>query len=208
MIEPYNAKYLSPSKEFRRLSLLLQIKENSNISQHTLADRSHLSSSMVNVYIREMTEEELLTVSGNSNRTISYHLTEKGNKYLYKHFLAFSAETVQIYASVKREITRLLKQFESRGIRTLVLYGASDTAEIVNAAIQQTRLVVIGVIDSDPAKQGQLFNNGTIIQSPENLSHIAPDAVLITSFARQNEIHENIEKLGSPDIKILKLANI
>ncbi|MBF0200687.1 MAG: winged helix-turn-helix transcriptional regulator [Desulfamplus sp.] len=207
MIEPYHSKYLSPSKEFRKLSLLLLIKDGANISQHTLAEKSHLSSSMVNVYIKDLADEALITVSGKSNRTIRYHLTEKGKKFLYKNFLEFSAETVQIYASVKREIIRLLRQFESLGIKNIVLYGASDTAEIVTAAIQHTQITVIGVIDSDPAKHGKIFNGHTI-RSPEAIKSIIPDGILITSFAHQNEIHDNIEKLASPGVQILKLANL
>lgn len=207
MIAPYKTTFFSPSKEYRYLSLLLLIKEMPKASQHQLAEKSHLSSSMVNIYIRELSKEGLISVSGETNRSIRYHLTEKGQKKLFKDFLTFSAETVQIYASAKKEITRLLKQYEARGIRTLVLYGASDTAEIVIAAIQQTRLVVIGIVDGDAAKQGQLFN-GTQIQPPAAIPQIAPDAVLITSFARQNEIYENIEKLAPPGIQILKLANL
>ena len=162
---------------------------------------------MVNIYIKELNNEGLISISGETNRTTQYHLTEKGQKKLFKDFLSFSAETVQIYASAKKEIIRLLKQYETQGIRTLVLYGASDTAEIVITAIQKTRLVVIGIVDGDPAKQGQLFN-GTQIQPPGAMPHIDPDAVLITSFARQNEIYENIEKLCPPGIQILKLANL
>ena len=207
MIEPYNSMYLSPGKQFRRLSLLLLIKDNAHTSQHALAEESHLSSSMVNIYIKELSKNGLITASGSSNRTFEYHLTKSGRDFLNKHFLAFSAETVQLYASVKKEILKLLRQFEAKGIRTLVLYGASDTAEIVNAALQNTRMIVIGIIDSDPAKQGKLFN-GNIIQPPDNIPEIAPDAVLITSFGRQNEIHEITEKLLPPEIHILKLINL
>jgi len=207
LIEPYNSLYLSPSKEFRRLSLLLLIKGNAHISQHALAEKSHLSSSMVNIYIKELSKDGLITASGNSNRTFEYHLTENGESFLNRQFLAFSAETVQLYASVKHEFIRILKQFESTGIRTLVLYGASDTGEIVNAAIQNTRMVVIGVIDSDPAKHGKLFSD-KIIQPPESLPAIAPDAVLITSFAHQNAIYQNIQQLVSSETKILKLTNL
>ncbi len=207
MIQPYNSKYFSPSKEFRRLSLLLLIKANAHISQHGLAEKSHLSSSMVNIYIKELSKEGLIRIAGNSNRTFEYHLTMAGKSFLDKHFLEFSAETVQLYAAVKKEFIRILRQFESTGIRTLVLYGASDTGEIVYAAIQHTRMAVLGVIDSDPVKHGKLFRD-KIIQSPDYISEIAPDAVLITSFARQNEMHEQIKKHVSSEIQILKLVNL
>jgi predicted transcriptional regulator len=187
--------------------LLLLIKDNAHISQHGLAQESHLSSSMVNVYIKELAKEGLIRISGNSNRTIAYHLTHSGKSFLDKHFLEFSAETVQLYAAVKKEFIRILRQYESKGIRTLVLFGASDTGEIVYAAIQYTRMAVLGVIDSDPAKHGKLFRD-KIIQPPVYLPEIAPDAVLITSIARQDEIQEQIEKMIPSNINILKLVNL
>lgn len=178
-----------------------------NSSQHHIAEKSHLSSSMVNIYIKELKQAGLITVSGKTNRTTEYHLTEKGQKKLFQDFISFSSEAVQIYAAVKREIIRLLKRYEINGIRTVVLYGASDTAEVVLSAIPHTRLVVIGIVDGNPAKQGHLFN-GTLIQAPETISQIDPDAVLITSFARQDEIYNNIKTIIGDNIEVLTLTEL
>nr|WP_319394463.1 MarR family winged helix-turn-helix transcriptional regulator [uncultured Desulfobacter sp.] len=207
MIIPYTTTYFSPSKEYRRLSILMLIKDMPHSSQHVLAQKSHLSSSMVNIYIKELKQACLITVSGKTNRTTEYHLTPKGEKKLFQDFISFSSEAVQIYASVKREIIRVLKRYETSGIRTIVLYGASDTAEIVVSAIPNTRLVVIGIVDGDAAKQGHIFN-GTLIQAPEAISQIDPDAVLITSFARQDEIYNNIESIIDDNIEVLTLTDL
>nr|WP_319492715.1 winged helix-turn-helix transcriptional regulator [uncultured Desulfobacter sp.] len=207
LIIPYTTTYFSPSKEYRRLSILMLIKDMPHSSQHVLAQKSHLSSSMVNIYIKELKQAGLITVSGKTNRTTEYHLTPKGEKKLFQDFISFSSEAVQIYASVKREIIRVLKRYETSGIRTIVLYGASDTAEIVVSAISNTRLVVIGIVDGDAAKQGHIFN-GTLIQAPEAISQIDPDAVLITSFARQDEIYNNIESIIDDNIEVLTLTDL
>lgn len=81
------------------------------------------------------------------------------------------------------------------------------TAEVVVSAIPHTRLVVIGIVDGDPAKQGHLFN-GTLIQAPETISQIDPDAVLITSFAHQDEIYNNIKMIIDDNIEILTLTEL
>ena len=183
------------------------IKDMPHSSQHLIAQKSHLSSSMVNIYIKELKQAGLITVSGKTNRTTEYHLTPEGQKKLFQDFISFSSEAVQIYAGVKREIIRLLKRYETNGIRTVVLYGASDTAEVVASAIPHTRLVVIGIVDGDRTKQGHIFN-GTLIQAPEAISQIDPDAVLITSFARQDEIYNNIESSVGEDIEVLTLTEL
>ena len=108
---------------------------------------------------------------------------------------------------MKREIAKILSGLYEEGIRTVVLFGAADTAEVVHLAIKETRLVMIGVVDSDVSKHGKPFN-GLIIQPPEEIRRIQPDAVIITSFARQEEIHGYLKKLIGKKIKVRKLSDL
>jgi len=201
MVEPYNAEYLEPSKQYRRFSLLLCINKYPDISQKILGEKTCLSSSMVNNYIKELSKDGLLMVAGTSNRSMTYHLTPEGRACLSQSFLGFSAEIVQFYASVRREIVDILAESYLEGIRTMVLYGASDTAEIVYSAIQKTEVVVTGVVDNDPNKIGKLFF-GSVIQSPSRINEIRPDALIVTSFARQNEILASLEGNVNKNIQI------
>jgi len=207
MIKPYKSKYLSPTKAFRRLAMLLSIHHSPKASQHQIAKGTHLSSSMVNNYIKLLKQEQLITISGKTNRTQSYHLTDSGVDDLRESLLSYSAEIVQLYASVKLKITQILKGFYNEGIRTIVLFGVAETAEVVHAALKDTRLVMIGVVDSDMVKQGKPFN-GLFIQSPDQLKQIRPDAVVITSFARQEEILKNIKKLVGKEIEVKKISDL
>jgi len=162
---------------------------------------------MVNNYIKCLQDEGTITVNGKTNRTKSYHLTSCGRNELRESLLAYSSEIVQLYSAVKREITQILNEFYQENIRTLVLFGVAETAEVVFAAIKESQLVVIGVVDSDPAKQGKSFN-GIIVQEPEKLEEINPDAVVITSFGKQEEIYECIRKLVGDKIKVKKLSDV
>ncbi len=207
MIQPFNSKYLTPTKYLRSLSILMCIHHESTVSQNTIAERTCLSSSMVNNYIKKLKQEKLITVSGKTNRTQSYHLTQSGMKYLRKHLLAHSASVVQIYIEIKREISAILKNFCDEGISTVALFGVAETAEVVYAAIQNTALKVVDVVDSDIIKQGKIFN-GYVIKPPQHLKKIKPDAVVITSFAWQEEIYSNIRQIIGRDIKIIKLSDI
>ena len=207
MIEPFNSKYLLPTKEFRCLSVLFAINESSENSQSVIGGMTNLSSSMVNNYIKCFKKDDLITVTGKTNRTQNYFLTDKGRKVLTKSLLGYSAEIVQLYSAVKKEISYILSGFYEDGVRTVVLFGAAETAEIVHSAIKDTDLVVIGVVDNSEDKQGKLFN-GQKIRKPEDIRKINPDAVVITSFARQEEIYTYLENLVGDTIKIKKLSTL
>jgi len=207
MIRPVSSRFLSPTKRLRRLSVLLTIHESPKISQHAIGRKSGISSSMVNNYIKRLKQEGLITVSGTTNRTQSYHLTASGQKALRESILLYSTDIVQLYGLVKRELAKILNGYYEEGIRTVVLFGAAETAEVVHSAIKETPLVMIGVIDSDASKQGKPFN-GLIIQPPEQLKRIHPDAVIITSFARQEEIHKHVRQLVCDQVQIKKLSDL
>ena len=207
MIEPFHSKYLLPTKEFRCLSVLFAINESPDNSQSDIGDKTNLSSSMVNNYIKSFKHEDLITVTGNTNRTQNYYLTEKGRAVLSQSLLGYSAEIVQLYSAVKKEISHILTVFYEGGIRTVVLFGAAETAEIVHAAIKDTDLVVIGIVDSSKDKHGKPFN-GLTIRKPEDIKKIKPDGVIITSFARQEEIYNDLLNLVGDSIKIKKLSTL
>ena len=88
-----------------------------------------------------------------------------------------------------------------------MLFGVAETAEVVFAALGNSPLIVIGVIDSDSTKQGQPFN-GLIVQAPQKLEEINPDAVLVTSFGKQDEIYACIQDLVGDKIQIKKLTDV
>lgn len=207
MIKPFNSKFLTPTMKFRRLSVLLAIRNSPRISQHKIGEATHLSGSMVNNYIKAFQREKLIRVSGKTNRTQTYHLTPSGQDELMSSLLAYSAEIIQLYSAAKREVSERLHILEAEGIRRICLFGAAETAEVVYTATRGTKLNVIAVVDSDPAKQGMPFN-GLTIRPPEALKDLETDAVVITSFGRQEEIYQHVKEIAGHHIKVKRLSDL
>jgi DNA-binding MarR family transcriptional regulator len=207
MIQPFNADFLTPTKKFRRLSVLLAVHGSPRISQHKMAQMIHLSSSMVNNYLKELQDQGLILMSGQTNRTQSYHLTSSGRNELMSLLLAYSAEIIQLYSAAKREVTARLNRLCSEQVHSIALFGAAETAEVVYAALKGTPLKVKAILDSDPRKQGRPFNDLTI-ESPDRLKGLDVDAVVITSYARQKEIHHCIHQIVGEDIRVKKLSDL
>ncbi len=207
MIKPFHLTFFNPTRQSRLLSVLFSISENPDASQHKIAGTTSLSSSMVNNYIKLLEREGLIFIEGNTNRTKQYKLSSEGLGMLRQSLLEYSAEIVRLYTSVKEEVSNILEQFYRDGIRTIVLFGVAETAEIVYAAAKELPISIIGVLDSDRAKQGRLFN-GLKIQSPMVIKKLRPDAVVITSFGRQEEIYQQVRKLTKNSIEIKKLLTV
>jgi len=207
MIRLTESSFHTPAIKLRRLSVLLAIHDSPRISQHKIAQLADLSSSMVNNYMKRLQTEGLVKVTGKTNRTQGYHLTPAGQKELLNLILDYSAENIRLYSAAKKQVTDRLQRFYSEGIRTLALFGAAETAEVVHAALKDTLLVVKGIVDSNPGKQGSRFN-GFVVQPPDSLRTMNADAVLITSFARQEEIYGCIQDVLGQQAQVKRLSDL
>lgn len=187
-------KYLSPTKELRELYLLVAVESFSAISQSEMAKYAGISSSMVNSYIKEFQKKGYIEVKGETNRSIRYYLTHKGKEHKNKLLIDFAVEIIQTYTSVKMEFIKRLEEFYKQGLKKAVLYGASETGEVVLAAAKDSPVRIVDIVDSDVKKHGKMFH-GYKILSPALLSELDVDGVIITSFGKQEEIYQSIKYL-------------
>ena len=207
MIQPIRSGFLTPATRLRRLSVLLAVHDSPSLSQHKIARITRMSSSMVNSYIKRLTKEGLIQITGNTNRNQGYHLTSSGHDELMVMILQYSAEIIQLYTGAKARVAERLHNLHLEGIRSIALFGAAETAEVVYAALKDTPLGVLGIVDSDPGKQGKRFN-GFTVQSPASLVDMNADAVVITSFAKQEEIYRDIRQVLGDETRIKRLSDL
>jgi DNA-binding MarR family transcriptional regulator len=207
MIHQIELSFHTPAIKLRRLSVLLAIQDSPQLSQHKIAQLTDLSSSMVNNYMKRLQKEGLVKVTGKTNRTQGDHLTPDGQKELLSLFLDYSAEIVRLYSATKKQVADRLHRLHSEGIRSIALFGAAETAEVVHAALKDMPLEVKGIVDSNPGKQGARFN-GFVVQPPDSLKSMNADAVLITSFARQEEIYGCIQRILGQEAQVRRLSDL
>jgi predicted transcriptional regulator len=199
-------KFLKHSPLLKRLLILAAIEKNSQLSQNNLAKEVGLTSSMVNNYIRELSKKNLITIKGETNRTMSYNLTSQGLKEKMTLLIAYTIETTGLYQYAKLEFARKLQKFYEEGIHTAVLFGAGETAEILHNASKSLNLKIIGIVDNDSFKQGKHFGS-MVIQSPDIIEQLKPDGVIIASIARQDEIYKQIHSLTAKGIAIKTISD-
>jgi len=187
-----NKAYYRPSKAARYLAILDTLAQDSQVSQSELGRRSNLSGAMVNQYLKEMVDKEFIEYERVNGKSFRYLLTERGEAKRRAMFFSFSSETVQIYTALKSSIMRKLVMLRAKGIVKLALFGASETCEIVQQALRTMgSFEVAALVDNDPDKHGKTLG-GNVISPPQLLETVRPQAVVITSFGCQEEIHRQL----------------
>jgi len=197
-------EFFHPTKIMRELFVLLCLDEAENVSQHELARRIGVSSSMANNYMKQLVGQGMVTISGHTNRTMKYAVTRKGNGRLTGLMSIYSREIARLYSIAKQEVEKRLLQLHRQGIKTVVLFGAAETGELVYGAAKNTPLRIVGWVDSDKAKQ-QLRFGEIRVSSPERIESFRPNAVLIASSGKAEEIRRQLGHLPQKGIAVVTL---
>lgn len=201
-----NKTYYRPSKAARYLAILDTLAQDGQVSQSELGRRANLSGAMVNQYLKEMAGKKLIEFERVNGKSFRYLLTDEGETSRRTMFSSFSSETVQIYTALKAAIVHKLANLKSRGMVKLILFGASETCEIVLQALRASSgFEVMALVDNDPAKAGKSLG-GHVISPPVVLDSLRPQAVVITSYGCQEEIHGQLRELyGQHNVEIIRL---
>jgi len=191
-----DGKYIRPSKETRVLAILDSLAQDSALSQYELGRRLKLSGAMVNQYLKLLQEQNLIEYRPVNGKSYRYVLTSGGERSRRQMFSDYSSETIRLYTNIKDFILSKLLMLERRGRKKISLFGASETCEVVLSALRDTGFQVVTVVDNDASKHGVLFH-GYVISSPLVLDHVDCQAVVITSFGRQDEIHQQLQPVST-----------
>ena len=95
---------LKPSRECREMAVLAEIGKNAVVSQRSLARAAGVSATMINAYVDDLVGRGLLDVTGDTNRTYRYHLTESGRLRHEEIFRQLRLEVFELYAQLKHEL--------------------------------------------------------------------------------------------------------
>ena len=156
MIET-SLRFFKPNRWLRELFLLLGFEQNPAMSQHDIAKLAGISSSMAHNYVKYFVDTGLITVQGETNRTMQYLVTTAGKDCTRDLLAGYFEEVVHLYALAKKEFERKLLNLYRQGLHAAVLFGAAETGELVYNAARHTPLRIIGVVDNDVRKQHQKF---------------------------------------------------
>ena len=104
------------------------------------------------------------------NKSYTYEPTEAGEDLRRSRYAAYSSELVRLYSALKGCIREKVASLETKGIRKIALFGASETGEVVLSALADTQFDVLAVVDNDPEKQGKMFKgHGAVLLLWERL---------------------------------------
>jgi len=197
-------EFFGPRKLCRELNMLVLIGDNPLVSQHVLAREIGITPTMVNNYMKYLTDKNMVSVEGKTNRQTKYFLTPKGKRRRRMLLNKYITEVSGLYSACKMEFRRRLNEFHRNGIKRVIFFGAAETGEIAYQAASTTALEIVGIVDNDPNKHHKKLGD-IEIRPPSCIEELSPDGVIITALAHPGEIYQQLLPLKEKGIVIKKL---
>lgn len=187
-----------------RHQLLGELQRNTHVSQRALARRLGVAVGTVNRLISDLMESGYVQVFNRSVRPFAYRVTGDGERF--QRHLSHEVFSTAI-ANVRRLEERIrgtLADVQSRGVRRLVFYGAGTIMEITSRLARELGLDVIAVVDDNSEKHGTR-RGGLLVQAPQAIDELRPDAVLITTLRHAETIQLKLDASLHSSIEVWEL---
>lgn len=199
-------KFFSPTSDLKELLLLQHIEKKPDTTQNEIAKVISGAPSMVNVYIDNLEKKNYMVRDYQSAKIVYYNITLEGIKRKNYLLINYMRELLDLYRLAKENIEKFLVEIERKRYSNLLIYGAGEVAETILGVIRdrnKNTLKVLAIIDDDENIQGKELLGYNII-SRKDITEYEHDAVVVTSYAYEDEIIKKLKELNYSEDKIIR----
>ncbi len=190
-------------QDLRSLQLLEEIDNNHSPSQRDLAQKLNISLGLVNSFIKRLATKGYVKITTIPRNRVKYILTPKGFAEKSRLTYEFIQYSFHFYKRALRDIEDLLNDFQKKGVKKVVFYGANDLAEIAFISLRGTDIQLTGVADEE--KQGKDFL-GFTVKSITELKKAGFDRIIVTTIDSKEAQLDKLLGKKIPREKIVMLG--
>ena len=189
-------------KDIRTLHILESVERDSPPSQRDLARELGISLGLVNAFVKRLVKKGYFKVTHIPKNRIRYMLTPEGAAEKTRLTYAYIQHSYKLYKNVNQKLRQMIFEMEGKGIRRIILFGASDLAEIAYLLLPESQIQVIGIVDDD--KVGKKIAGNTV-STLDLLRTASYDSILITSLEPTVNVLKMLKDTGIAREKITTL---
>jgi len=168
----------TPESDLRELRVLEQIENNPHVSQRQLASELGVALGVANACVSTLVRKGLIKIRGESNRSLTYHLTKQGVLHKAALALEWTNNTITDYVTARATVRSQLDALVDRGIARVALLGADEAAELIALIAPQAGITVLGAIDAGGRRIADTLA-GVPVTAADTLGPATVDAVLV-----------------------------
>jgi len=163
--------------------ILDEFVKESTVTQRALADRLGIALGLVNAYIKRLYKKGYIKIKTLPRNKIKYIITPKGlaekTKLTYKYMLY----SITYFNRVRLKIETTYAVMAERRIRTVLLWGDGELAELCYISTRGFPIAIAGVVGNKRAEHAFF---GKDVYTARDIGSIHYDAVLVCTLDEQH----------------------
>jgi DNA-binding MarR family transcriptional regulator len=189
----------SETGRYRDLQILDELSNNDALTQRDLSKRMGIALGLVNSYLKNLIAKGYITVKNIPSKRYAYYLTPNG--FAEKSRLAYDLlhDYTRIYREAKNNYRQLFFELERAGEKRIVFAGADEVAEFAYITLQDTKLELAGVVDTERAGE-QFFRKE--IKPVEYVRNFPHEHIVITSYLKSELLVKALLQNGIDEKRI------
>jgi DNA-binding MarR family transcriptional regulator len=182
------------------LRLLDEFAREPEISQRALAGRLGIALGLVNSYIKRLYKKGHIKVKTLPRNRIKYIITPQGFAEKARLTYTYMNYSIQYYKEIRSNIERTYAKMMAEGIKSILLWGDGEIAELCFISTRGLPLKIIGVVAEEKVDNGFFGHHVYAISDIDGLEY---DAILASSI--DETIIGNVQKFDLKGKKVFFL---
>jgi DNA-binding MarR family transcriptional regulator len=182
------------------LRLLDEFSRDSVISQRALAGKLGIALGLVNSYIKRLYKKGHIKVKTLPRNRIKYIITPQGFAEKARLTYTYMGYSIKYFRELRITIERVYARMLTEGIKSILLWGDGEIAELCYISTRGLQLKIVGVVSENKIDSGFFGHNVYTIGDIDDLEY---DAILVSSI--DEKIIESIQKVDLQGKKVFFL---
>jgi DNA-binding MarR family transcriptional regulator len=138
------------------LGVLSAVEHNSNVTQRSMSSELGVALGLANAVLKRCVRKGLIKISTAPLNRYAYYLTPSGFSEKARLTAEYLRASFDLFRKARSQYAEIFGRFAARGLKRIVLVGASELAEAALLSAREANVDIVGLVDADKAGEAHI----------------------------------------------------
>jgi DNA-binding MarR family transcriptional regulator len=138
------------------LGVLSAVEHNSNVTQRSMSSELGVALGLANAVLKRCVRKGLIKISTAPLNRYAYYLTPSGFSEKARLTAEYLRASFDLFRKARSQYAEIFARFAVRGLKRIVLVGASELAEAALLSAREANVEIVGLVDASKAGEAHI----------------------------------------------------